>query len=542
MDARMKYRSIFPFLILWVLAGEFFFAQAQNTYDARIKGKEMLTPKPADTPQINSPEVYGARPGKPFVYRIPATGIRPMEYEAVGLPQTLKLDQENGIITGRTPGEKGKYPFTLQVKNAKGKDEKQFTLVVGDLLALTPTMGWNHWYTHYHFITADRIRAAADAMVESGMADAGYQYVSIDDCWMRISPEQVESTLDPSRKTRSKGLNLEAKVGKVRDEQDQVLPARDFPDMKGLTDHIHSHGLKAGLYTSPGETTCQRFEGSYGHEILDARTYAEWGFDLLKYDWCSYGEIWNLMKGDKLENRSVPYKLMSGALEAQDRDMVLNICEYGYQVWEWGRAAGGHSWRVGGDLGHTLTEGGVYKIAEKNIGLREYNGPGSWNDPDYLILGMWRSPFEKAAPLHPVELSPNEQYSYFSLWCMMACPLFFSGDMGAVDDFTRNILCNAELIAVNQDRLGQCAEPVRMTPDSWILKKTLSDGSVIVGFFNLLEENDSEIRVSWREMEMCCAQKARDLWRQKEIGTYVEGMAVRVGPLGCAVIQLTPLK
>lgn len=517
-------------------------ARGQKTYDARIKGKEILTPEPGKEPNINSPEVYGARPDKPFIYRIPTTGIRPMEFAAVGLPPTLKLDREKGILTGRTPGEDGDYEFTLRAKNAKGEDKKQFTLVVGDLLALTPTMGWNHWYTHYHFITAGRIMAAADAMVTSGMADVGYQYVSIDDCWMRISPENVEITLDPNRKTRSEGLDQEAKVGQVRDENKHILPARDFPDMKALTDHIHALGLKAGIYTSPGETTCQLFEGSYGNEIRDARTYADWGFDLLKYDWCSYGKIWELMKGDKLENRSIPYKLMSGALEAQDRDIVLNICEYGHQVWKWGREAGGHSWRVGGDLGHTLTEGGVYKIAEKNIGLRDFNGPGSWNDPDYLILGMWRSPFQKAVPLHPVELTPNEQYSYFSLWCMMACPLFFSGDMRVIDDFTRNILCNNELIAVNQDLLGKGADPIIMTPDTWILKKTMSDGSVIVGFFNLKRDEDAEISVFWREMEMCCAQLARDLWRQKDIGIFADEMSVKLGPRGCAVIKLTQLK
>ena len=148
------------------------------------------------------------------------------------------------------------------------------------------------------------------------------------------------------------------------------------------------YGLKAGIYTSPGETTCQQFEGSYGNEIRDAATYAGWGFDLLKYDWCSYGQIWNLMKGDKLENRPIPYKLMSAALEAQDRDIVLNICEYGYQLWEWGREAGGHSWRIGGDLGHTLTRGGVYEIAEKNIGLRE---PGAASDELKMLIMTGRN-------------------------------------------------------------------------------------------------------------------------------------------------------
>jgi alpha-galactosidase len=535
-DQTMKYVIIIAFLLAPDVGQTN--VSGQQPYDARITGKEILTPEPSRKPKINSPERYGARPGKPFVYRIPATGVRPMTFEARGLPPSLMLDPQKGIITGRTPGERGEYEILFRASNAAGQDEKQFALVVGEGLALTPIMGWNHWYTHYHFITDEQIRAAADAMVSSGMADAGYQYISIDDCWMRISPENVRITLDPGRKTRSTGLDQEAKAGRVRDENGQILPARDFPDMEALTGHIHGYGLKAGIYTSPGETTCQLFEGSYGHEIQDARTYAEWGFDLLKYDWCSYGQLWNLMKGDKEENRSIPYKLMGGILETLDRDIVLNICEYGHRVWEWGREAGGHSWRVGGDLGHTITEGGVYRIAEKNIGLREYNGPGSWNDPDYLILGMWRSPFDKAAPLHPVELTSNEQYSYFSLWCMMACPLFFSGDMGTVDNFTRNILCNSELIAVNQDRLGKCAEPVRMDTLAWVLKKTMADGSAVLGFFNLSAEKDAEIGVTWREMDICCRQQARDLWRQKDIGNISDEMSVKVGPRGCAVIRL----
>ncbi|MCB1124348.1 MAG: alpha-galactosidase, partial [Verrucomicrobiae bacterium] len=240
------------------------------------------------------------------------------------------------------------------------------------------------------------------------------------------------------------------------------------------------------------------------------------------------------------EARKKPYRLMGRLLRDQDRDIVLNLCQYGMaNVWEWGKETG-HSWRVGGDLGHTLTQGGLYTIAEKNIGIRDYNGPGGWNDPDYLIMGMWKTPYDKGGPLHPVELSPNEYYSYMSLWCLMACPLFFSGDMDHVDDFTRNILCNTEMIAVNQDPLGVCAEPVFINEEEWVLKKVLQDGSVVVGFFNLSKSEDRQVRADWGQLEFCCPQTVRDLWRQMDLGDPVDNaFTVTLGPRGCAVLQFT---
>ena len=171
------------------------------------------------------------------------------------------------------------------------------TLVVGDKLALTPPMGWNSWYTHYRHVADKTIRQAADAMVESGMADVGYSFVSIDDCWMRMDPNQYDAQLKRLGDKAKKGMDVEAKVGPTRDAAGNILPARDFPDMKALTDHIHAYGLKAGTYISPGPQTCARFEGSYSHEARDAKTFADWGFDLLKYDWCSYGSIYKQADG-----------------------------------------------------------------------------------------------------------------------------------------------------------------------------------------------------------------------------------------------------
>ena len=193
-------------------------------------------------------------------------------------------------------------------------------------------MGWNSWYVWENHVTDKIMRAAADAMVSSGMIDHGYQYVNIDDCWA-VKPGATDPTLG----------------GEPRDARGMVNANQRFPDMKALTDYIHSKGLKAGIYTSPGPTTCAGHVGAYQHEELDARRFAEWGYDFLKYDWCSYGDI---AKNPIRAALQKPYRLMGGILRRQDRDLVLNLCQYGMgNVWEWGKEVGGHSWRTAGDLG-----------------------------------------------------------------------------------------------------------------------------------------------------------------------------------------------
>ena len=433
--------------------------------------------------------------------------------------------------------------MTFHAGNDQGKDERSVTFVVGDKLALTPPMGWNHWYTHYHFITDARIRAAAENMVASGMADVGYSYVAIDDCWMRIGFEFVQQSIDAKRRTASTGLDVDAVAGEVRDATGRILPNQNFPDMPALTGFIHARGLKAGIYSSPGPRTCQQFEGSYGHEEIDVKTYADWGFDLLKYDWCKYGEVFKALPRDQQTDaaRQKPYRLIAPILARQERDIVLNLCQYGMaEVWKWG-AETGQSWRVGGDLGHIADEERCLPNRRKTISIREHNGPSSWNDPDYLILGKWVSPFDKASPPAPVQLTPDEQYSYMSLWCLMACPLFFSGDMGDLDEFTRGLLCNPEMIAINQDVLGRCAAPVRMDDDVWILRKELADGSFAIGLFDLANEGDREIRSHSRPTrDRPSLPSARPL-AQKDAGTVADQLAVRVGPRGCAVFHCVPV-
>ena len=477
----------------------------------------LLTPKSEPAPKINSPAVCGARAGKPFIYRIPCTGRRPIEFAAERLPETLTLDPDSGIITGTTPATKGEYIVKFHARNEVGTDVREWKLAVGDLLALTPPMGWNSWYIHYDRVTEVDMRAAADAMIESGMADFGYQYVNIDDCWMKKKGDEP-----------------------YHDANGAVLPNAKFPDMAGLAEHIHALGLRAGLYTSPGPWTCAGYVGAFEHEEADARRFAEWGYDFLKYDWCSYESV---AKGEGVERLQRPYRQISEILRRLDRDLVLNLCQYGMgDVWQWGAEVGGHCWRTTGDLGNV--RGGLlpgfYSIGMSNAKHWENAKPGAWNDPDYILIGWIDSPFVPGQGA-PVTLTPNEQYSYMSLWCLMAAPLIFSGDMTKLDAFTLNVLCNAEVIAVDQDPLGRQARIVRQNEEGLVLTKPLSDGSVAVGLFNLAEETRI-IGASWDELGVRGRQGIRDLWRQKDLDAVETRYDCEVARHGVALIRLQPIR
>ena len=495
-------------------------ALALTSAAAALAAQPILTPKPGPQPKINGPEVYGARPGRPFLYRIPCTGERPMRFSAARLPKELKLDAATGIVSGATPAKRGEYRVTLSAANAKGKAAKRFRIVVGDTLALTPPMGWNDWYTHYDRITDRLMRQAADAMLASGMADFGYQYVNIDDCWM-VKPGSTVAELG----------------GDARTADGTIRPNGRFPDMKALTAYIHAKGLKAGLYTSPGPLTCARFEGSYRHEEQDARTFAEWGFDFLKYDLCSYRGIDN--RGTVEADRK-PYELMGSLLGKLNRDVVFNLCQYGRsEVWKWGGEVGGNCWRTTGDLGleKSTRLPGFYSIGLKNAAAWEYAGPGKWNDPDYILIGTVGNASNQSAPPVKATLTAEEQYSYMSMWALMAAPLFYSGDMGSLDEFTLNVLCNAEVIGVDQDALGKQARVVRRTEDEFVLAKPMADGSMAVGLFNL-GDNQREVGVSWQDLGIEGRRRARDVWRQKDAGAVVGEYQALVAPHGVALVRL----
>jgi alpha-galactosidase len=483
-------------------------------------GGEMRTPAAAETPRIHGPMVYGARPGHPFLYRIPCTGVRPMRFAVKGLPGSLQVDAATGIMSGTTPLGRGAYRMTLEASNGLGKTSRKFTVVVGDVLGLTPQMGWNDWYTHYAHPTDGDIRAAADAMVASGMAEYGYQYIDIDDAW-----------------ERKPGSDVAELKGPVRDAQGWILPNARFPDMKALTEYVHGYGLKAGIYSSPGPTTCAGFEGSYGHEEQDAEQIGSWGFDLLKYDMCSYGKMLKDRSAAEIEK---PYLKMDGALGKLDRDVVLNLCEYGWgDVWKWGRSVGGSSWRTTGDLGWTkgTTLPGFYSVGFANAALDAYAGPGGWNDPDYLLMGTVGDARRAALAPKLTSLTAGEQYSYMSMWSLMASPLFFSGDMAKLDAFTLNVLDNAEVIDVDQDALGRQAKVQRRNAQEMVMVKPMQDGSVAIGLFNLGTEAHA-IAVSWKDAGMSGKLKVRDVWRKKDVGRSRDGFTAMVGPHDVELIRV----
>jgi alpha-galactosidase len=477
----------------------------------------LLTPKPGPAPRVNGPRVYGCRPGNPFIYRVPTTGERPIEFSAQGLPATLRLDPAGGIITGAAP-PRGEYAVTLRARNRHGEASRPFRIVAGDTLALTPPMGWNHWYTHYDRITDKLMREAADVMVSSGMADVGYQYVSIDDCWMN-----AQKNKDPLR------------VGPLRDAAGDILPNKHFPDMKGLTDYIHSKGLKAGTYTSPGPRTCAGFAGTWQHEARDAKRFADWGFDFLKYDWCSYGEIAKKDPDPELVKFKKPYQLMGDLLRQQSRDIVFNLCQYGMgNVWEWGAEVGGHCWRTAGDLGFELDR--VFEVALKNAEHRPWSRPGAWNDPDYIQIGAIGNARGMGEPI-PCPLTHTEQYAFMSLWCLMAAPLFYSGDMGKLDEFTVNVLCNPEVIEINQDPLGECARVIALDEDTFVMVKSLEDGGKAVGLGNR-GEVEATVTAKWADLGLKGRQVVRDVWRHKDLGSFEGQFQSSVPRRGVVLVKM----
>jgi len=507
-------------IIFWGLSlfvGEIGTGAEGNEKAKPVEAKIILTPKPGPKPRINGPKVYGVRMGHPFIYRIPATGKRPMKFKAENLPSSMSLDAKTGIITGKGPKKYGDHIITLIAENQFGRDSRSLKIVVGETLALTPPMGWNSWYIHYYLVNEQHMHQAAEAMVASGMADYGYMYVNIDDCWMKKRDNEP-----------------------YRDQNGAVLTNKKFPDIKGMVDYIHSKGLKAGIYTSPGPWTCAGYVGSYQHEVKDAQKFAEWGFDFLKYDWCSYTSV---ASGEGLERLQIPYRLMADILMMLDRDIVFNLCQYGMgEVWKWGGEVGGNCWRTTGDLGLAKKTQlpGFYHIGLANARHWEYAKCGQWNDPDYILIG-WVGDAHEQSEGHATTLTGNEQYSYMSMWCLMAAPLIFSGDMAKLDDFTLNILCNAEVIEVDQDPLGQQGKIISQTDEQLVLAKKMEDGSLAVGLFNL-SEKQSSITVNWSDLGINGLQRVRDLWRQRdEKKPHNDKYQIFIPRHGVKLIRLFPI-
>ena len=452
-------------------------------------------------PAIHHPRVTGTTPGRPFLFRIPATGSGPLKFAATGLPSGVTLDPKTGILSGSVSAA-GTTLVDLVVSGPSGRATSKLRIVAAEhALAQTPPLGWNSWNVWGLAVDEPKVKAAADAMVSSGLAARGFTYVNIDDGWE-----------------------------KARDASGEIVPNEKFPDMKALADYVHSRGLKLGIYSSPGPKTCGGYEGSYQHERQDARTYAKWGIDYLKYDWCSYGDI---VKGDSsLPTLQKPYRLMRAALDAVDRDVVFSLCQYGMgKVWEWGESAGGDLWRTTGDI--TDTWSSLNGIGFKQAELFASAGPSSWNDPDMLVVGTvgWGKP-------HPTRLTPNEQVTHVTLWAMLAAPMLLGTDMAKLDKLTLDLLLNDEVIAVDQDPLGKQGRRGEADGDGReVWARPLEDGTLAVALFNRGAEA-TRVEVRFRDLGLAGQQPVRDLWSKQDLGRFAEGWASAVPRHGAVLLKV----
>ena len=350
-------------------------------------------------------------------------------------------------------------------------------------LARTPPMGWNSWNHFACKVTDAIVRAQADAMVSSGMKEAGYVYINIDDCWQ----------------------------GK-RDEKGFIHPNENFPDMKALGDYVHSKGLKLGLYSSPGPKTCAGYEGSFGHEEQDAQTYADWGVDYLKYDWCS-------AKGDQ----RAAYARMHEALRKTGRPIVYSLCQYGMErVWSWGASVGGNLWRTTGDISDDYDRMSLIGFGQN--GLERFAGPGHWNDPDMLEVGNGK-------------MNDDEYRTHMSLWCLLAAPLLAGNDLTRMSSATLAILTHPEVIAVDQDPAGIQGHRVRQEGPLEVWRKPLADGSEVVGLFNR-GASTVAITLHFHEIGIGDTGQVRALWERKDLGTYQGSFSAQVPRHGVVLLKV----
>ncbi len=476
-----------------------------------INKRHILTPPESPYPKINGARVFGVRPGHPFLYRIPASGKRPMTFAVEKLPAGLSLDSTTGIITGDVQ-DAGEYHVVFKAFNELGNARREFKIVVGEKIALTPPMGWNSYNRFGDSIDQATVKIGVDAMVKSGLVNYGWNYINIDDSWS-VKPGSKDSM----------------RMGEARDANGMINTNKKFPDFNALTDYIHANGFKAGLYSSPGKLTCTGYTASYQFEEKDARRWADWGFDYIKYDYCQYGEITGSKSLDALQK---PYIVMRNALDKIDRDIFYSISQYGAgDVWEWGEKIGANSWRTTGDLIDTwqsLSETGFTQA-----GIEKFAGPGHWNDPDMLVVGLvgwgeWQ---------YPSRLTADEQYTHMSLWSLLAAPLLIGCDVAAMDDFTRNLFTNDEVIAINQDPLGKQASRIYKQDGLEVWARQLEDGTRAVGLFNRNETTET-VTATWSALGLKGMYSARDVWRQRNEGIFSKRFTAIVPAHGVKLVIL----
>jgi alpha-galactosidase len=361
-----------------------------------------------------------------------------------------------------------------------------------EILAATPPMGWNSW-NHFGCNISDAdVRAQADAMASNGMREAGYSYVVIDDCWQS-----------------------------GRGNDGVLIPNAKFPDMKKLADYVHAKGLKFGIYSSPGPLTCAKHEGSFQHEDIDAKTFAAWGVDYLKYDWCSAKTVYPVEEEPKV------FRRMGTALRATGRPIVYSLSNYGInEIWIWGPSTGAQLWRTTGDIAPYFES--ILAIGFGQAGLERFAGPGHWNDPDMLEIGNGRIATTEISQFH------------MSLWCLLSAPLMAGNDLATMTDSTREVLTNREVIALDQDALGIQGRRVYSDGPIEVWTKPLMGGDIAIGIFNK-GESTVQATVLFREIGLPKIARIRDLWHHTDSGLVKDALTASPQPHGVVLLRAKPI-
>lgn len=489
--------------------------------------KYILTPPAGPSPRINGPKVFGVRPHHPILFTIPASGNRPMGFSASGLPNGVKLDVKTDRLSGSVT-KPGTYVIKLRAKNKAGVADRSLKLVVGEEISLTPPMGWNHYNIYGTRITQAQVLTQAKAMAETGLINHGWSYLNIDDGWQGYRGGVLHAIMPDTTR---------------------------FPDMQGLVSEVHALGLKIGTYSTPWvesyghrvggsamnpEGTFERTKeqiarnkkllpyaiGTYHFWENDAKQFAAWGFDYLKYDW------------NPIEMPET--KAMYDALRNSGRDLVYSLSNSTPYATIAQLSTVSNAWRTGGDIKDN------WKSLKQRIFTQDkwaaYARPGHWNDPDMMILGVvgWNAP-EK----WPSKLTADEQYTHMSAWCLMSVPLLLGNDISRLDAFTRSLLTNDEVIDVNQDPLGKQATVNwrnKENGDIGIMSKDLEDGSKAVGLFNLADSGTQKIVLHWNQLYLQGKYIVRDLWRQRDLGTFDKMFEAEVPQHGVVMIRLRKTK
>ncbi len=490
-------------------------------------------------PRINGPDIFGVRDRSPFLYKIPVSGKKPIIYSVENLPKGLILDSLTGIITGKL-NQKGSYKVILKAKNEKAKATKNFEIIVGEQIALTPPMGWNSWNCWGKNVNQDKIAAAAKAIVTKGLIDYGWTYVVIDDAWQ----------------------------GNRANDKKALQPNERFPDIQKLSNQLHENGLKFGVYSTPWITSFAGYcgtssdsingywsketfgsrkfikHGKYSFEKNDIDQFVNWGVDYLKYDWNPIDSISLVKMGKEIKraNRDITFSISN----------FTSIKDIGlYQKWS-------NLWRTTSDIRDVWDNGyskgrfsqGIMDILRFHTNWQAHNGPSSWNDPDMLVLGKvgWGNPREN-------RLSADEQYTHFTIWSMWSAPLMLGCDLEKADDFTLSLLKNPEVLEINQDRLGAQAEVVFDQNGFLIMKKPLYNGDIAIAIINKGPYYGTAVdQFSWGETK---ARKlnlkksdvnlngkfmVRDLWSQQNVGKFIESINFTINHHGVKLLRLKKIK